>query len=264
VALINTNTSTQENVTVGTSLTGNLSTVSYSAGNQNAANTETVAGATTASAIAGGVTLPAESILVLETPKPSAMTLGTTGASSTFKAGTKVTVDGKLTLDGAPAPAGVPVVITRKVSGSSAISATLTAKTVTGGTFSAPDVPPAYGNYVYLASYAKSGYLPASHSVLVHVTAVRPVLRLAVSAKSVKTGKKVTVTATLGAPHANRTLIIYAQPKGGGKKVIKHATINSKGQLSVVYPVKANTTFTVTFSGDTWYTSATATAAVKA
>ena len=264
VALINTNTSTQENVTVGTSLTGNLSTVSYRAGNQNAANTKTVAGATTASAIAGGVTLPAESILVMESVKPAAMTLGTTSSSNTFKAGTKVTVDGKLTLDGAPAPAGVPVVITRKVSGSSAISATLTAKTVTGGTFSAPDVPPAYGNYVYLASYAKSGYLPASHSVLVHVTAVRPVLRLAVSAKSVKTGKKVTVTATLGAPHANRTLIIYAQPKGGGKKVIKHATINSKGQLSVVYPVKANTTFTVTFSGDTWYTSATATAAVKA
>jgi hypothetical protein len=46
--------------------------------------------------------------------------------------------------------------------------------------------------------------------------------------------------------------------------VIKHATVNSKGRLSVVYTVRANTTFTVTFSGDSWYTSASATAAVKA
>ena len=264
VALINTNTSAQEKVTVGTSLAGNLSTVSYSAGNQNAANTKTVAGTTTAGAIAGGITLPAESILVLESAKPATMTLGTTSASNTFKAGTKVTVKGKLTLNGAPAPAGVPVVITRKVSGSSAISATLTARTVTGGTFTATNVPPARGNYVYLASYTNSAYVPASRSVLVHVTAARPALKLAVSAKSVKPGRKVTVTATLGAPHANRTLIIYAQPKGGAKKVIKHAAINSKGQLSVVYSVKVNTTFTVTFAGDTWYTPASATAAVKA
>ena len=264
VALINTNTSAQEKVTVGTSLAGNLSTVSYSAANQNAANTKTVAGTTTAGAVAGGVTLPAESILVLETGKASAVTLGTTSASNTFKAGTKVTVDGKLTLNGAPAAAGVSVVITRKVSGSSTVSATLTAKTASGGTFTATDVPPSHGSWVYLASYTNSAYLPASHSVLVHVTAAKPTLKLAVSATSVKPGKKVTVTATLGAPHGNKTLIIYAQPKGGAKKVIKHATINSKGQLSVVYPVKANTTFTVTFSGDGWYTSASATAAVKA
>jgi hypothetical protein len=174
-----------------------------------------------------------------------------------------VTVTGKLTLNGATAPAGVPVTVTRKASGSTA-AATLTAKTGTGGTFTATNVPPAYGSYTYLASYAGSGYLPASHSVLVHVTVAKPTLKLTVSATSVKPGKQVTVTATLGSPHANKTLIIYAQPKGGGKKVIKHAAINSKGQLSVVYPVKANTTFTVTFSGDTWYTSASATAAVKA
>ena len=73
-----------------------------------------------------------------------------------------------------------------------------------------------------------------------------------------------TVTATLGAWHTNRTLVIYAQPKGGKKTVIKRAAINAKGQLSVVYTVRANTTFTVTFSGDTWYTSASATGTVKA
>jgi hypothetical protein len=264
VALINTNTSAAEKVTVPARLAGNLSTLSYSAGNQNATNTKIVTGTTSAGAIAGGVTLPRESILVLKPAKPAAMALGTTRAGNTYKAGTKVTVQGKLTLNGAAAPAGVAVKIYRRVSGSSTNSATLTARTVSGGTFRVTNVPPAHGNYVYLASYSGSGYEPASHSVLVHVTLAKPALRLQVSATSVKPGKKVTVTATLGAPHANRTLIIYAQPKGGAKKVIKHAAINARGQLIVGFTVTANTTFTVTFSGDTWYSPASATAFVRA
>jgi hypothetical protein len=263
VALINTNTSSAQKVTIGTSLAGNLTTESYSNGNQNTTDTKIVDGTTTASAVAGGITVPAESITVLKSLAPSAMTLGTTSSSNTFKAGTKVTIKGKLTLNGAAAPAGVSVKITRKVSGSSKVAATLTAKTVTGGTFAATNVPPGKGNYVYQASYTSGTYKPASQSVTVHVTAAKPSLELKVSATSVKAGKTVTVTGTLGSPHVNRTLIIYAQPKGGAKKVIKHATVNSKGVLSVGYTVKANTTFTVTFSGDSWYTSASATAAVK-
>jgi hypothetical protein len=160
VALINTNTATPEKVTVGSSLAGSLATRSYSAGDQNAANSRIVAGTTTAAAVAGGITLPAESIVVLN-------------------------------------------------------------------------------------------------------TTVKPSLHLTVSAKSVKPHSKVTVTAILGAPHANKTLVIYAQPAGGDKKVIKHATVNAKGQLSVSYTVTANTTFTVTFTGDTWYSPASATATVK-
>ena len=261
VALINTNTGTSERVTVGTSLTGNLSMESYSAGNQNAANTKTVTGTTTASSVDGGITLPAESIVVLKTLRPSGMALAANGTS--FKAGTKITLTGKLTLAGVPASAGLTVKITRQRSGSTADSATLTAKTVGGGTFTVTDVPPATGTYVYDASYTSSVYEPAAHSVTVKVTAAKPALKLGVSAKMVKPGKTVTVTATLGAPHANRTLSIYAQIKGGGKKLMKRATVNSKGQLSIVYTIRVNTTFTVTFSGDTWYTSASASVAVK-
>jgi hypothetical protein len=73
----------------------------------------------------------------------------------------------------------------------------------------------------------------------------------------------VTVTATLGAWHTNRTLVIYAQPKGSAKKVIERGTINSKGQLVVSFTIRANTTFTVTYSGDKWYASASATGTVK-
>jgi hypothetical protein len=67
VALINTNASSASAVTVSSALTGNLSAVTYSAGNQNASNTRTVGGTTTASAVASGIVLPAESMVVLET-----------------------------------------------------------------------------------------------------------------------------------------------------------------------------------------------------
>jgi hypothetical protein len=45
--------------------------------------------------------------------------------------------------------------------------------------------------------------------------------------------------------------------------VIRHAKVSAKGYLSVSYKVTANTTFTVTFSGDSWYSAASATATVK-
>jgi len=268
VALINTNTGSSEKVTAGTSLTGTVSTESYSAGDQNASNSLIVDGTTTASAVAGGVTLPAESILVLKSHTPSKITLGATGTtatSETVKPGTAVTLTGKLTLNGVAAPAGVAVKVYRRVSGSSVNSATLTATTSATGAFTVTNTPPGYGNYSYVADYAgTSVYATATSSYPVHVTALKPTLKLTVSAKTVKPGKTVTVTATLGAWHANRTLTIYAQIQGGGKKMMKRATVNSKGQISIVYTIRVNTTFTVTFAGDVWYTPASATVIVKA
>jgi len=261
VALINTSTSSSRKVTFSSSLAGNLVTESYSAGNQNSTNSLIVSGTSTASAIAGGITLPAESITILKasTLKPSSMTL--TGSAS-VKAGTKVTLKGKLSLGNITVPAGVSVKVYRKLG--SKTQATLTAKTVAGGGFTVTDLPPAAGSYVYQASYVSNTYLPASASHAVKVTAAKPSLKLALSASSVRPGTKITVTGTLGAPHVNKTLVIYAQPKGGAKKVIKRATVNAKGQISVVYPVTANTAFTLVFAGDSWYTSGTLTAAVKA
>ncbi|TVZ00067.1 hypothetical protein EAS64_39015 [Trebonia kvetii] len=262
VALINTNTGSAKTATAGSSLSPYLTVQTYSAGNQNSTNTKIATTATTAAAIASGITLPAESIVVLtqRTPKPSGMSL--TATSATVKAGTKVTLTGNLTLNGAAAPAGVSVKVNRQVGGRT--QATLTVKTAAGGGFTVTDIPPATGSYTYAASYVSNTYLPATANHAVTVTAAKPALKLAASAKSVKPGTKVTVTASLGAPHVNKTLVIYAQVKGGAKKVIKRATVNAKGQLSVVFTVKANTTFTVTFAGDTWYTAGSAAAAVKA
>jgi hypothetical protein len=66
-AFINTNTSAAETVSFHAPLFGTLNTWSYSAGNQNATNSNIVTGTTPASAVAGSITLPAESMTILRT-----------------------------------------------------------------------------------------------------------------------------------------------------------------------------------------------------
>ena len=67
VALINTNTKSAIHLKFASSLHGKLKTLSYKAAGQNSSNTRTVAGVTTAAAVAKGLTVPAESIVVLTT-----------------------------------------------------------------------------------------------------------------------------------------------------------------------------------------------------
>ena len=67
VAFINTNTSAAKAVTFHAPLSGTLQTWSYGAGNQNATNSNIVTGTTPASAVAGSITLPAESMTILQT-----------------------------------------------------------------------------------------------------------------------------------------------------------------------------------------------------
>ena len=110
VALINTNTTSAQKVAVSTSLTGNLTTESYIAADQpkptatSPAPTKTVNGTTTAGAIANSITIPAQSIVILKSHESSQVTLGAAG-SDIFKPGAKVTLNGRLTHDGASAPA---------------------------------------------------------------------------------------------------------------------------------------------------------------
>lgn len=67
VAFINTNTSSAETVTFRAPLFGTLKTWSYSAADQNATNSNIVTGTTSASSVRAGITLPAESMTILET-----------------------------------------------------------------------------------------------------------------------------------------------------------------------------------------------------
>ena len=67
VAFINTNTSAAQQVTFRAPLHGTLRTWSYSAGNQNSANSSIITGTAPAASFAHGITLPAESMTILET-----------------------------------------------------------------------------------------------------------------------------------------------------------------------------------------------------
>ncbi|MGD0603175.1 MAG: hypothetical protein ABSA53_06190 [Streptosporangiaceae bacterium] len=68
VAFINTNTSSAETVSfqADAPLRGRLRTWTYSAANQNASNSDIVQGTASASSLAHGITLPAESMVILE------------------------------------------------------------------------------------------------------------------------------------------------------------------------------------------------------
>ncbi len=67
VAFINTNTSSAQTVQFRAPLFGTLRTWSYTAANQNATNSSIVTGTTSAASVAGGITLPAESMTILQT-----------------------------------------------------------------------------------------------------------------------------------------------------------------------------------------------------
>jgi hypothetical protein len=68
IAFLNTNTASPETVTFhsGMPLPGQLLTLTYSAGNQNSTDSNIVQGTTTAAALTGGITLPAESVVIVE------------------------------------------------------------------------------------------------------------------------------------------------------------------------------------------------------
>jgi hypothetical protein len=68
VAFINTNTSSAQTVrfSADVQLSGELQTWTYSAGNQNATDSTIVPGPAAASSLANGISLPAESMVILE------------------------------------------------------------------------------------------------------------------------------------------------------------------------------------------------------
>jgi hypothetical protein len=67
VAFINTNTSSAQTVTFRAPLRGQLKTWTYTAANQNATDSAITQGTTSASSLAHGITLPPESMIILQT-----------------------------------------------------------------------------------------------------------------------------------------------------------------------------------------------------
>lgn len=77
---------------------------------------------------------------------------------------------------------------------------------------------------------------------------------LTISAPSRATYKPtIAVKVHLGSASANRTVSVYAQPPGSGKKLVKKGTVDAFGDLTVNYTTAYTTTFTAVYSGDSAY-----------
>ena len=85
---------------------------------------------------------------------------------------------------------------------------------------------------------------------------VRPGLSIS---RQVSAGGAAIVTATLVGGVKNRTVTITAKPSNGPSTVVAKGVVNRYGVLSGAYHLKAQTTFTATYTGDGQYLPGTVT-----
>lgn len=178
----------------------------------------------------------------------------TLSAPSSVYLGTSVHVTGTLAFSTGAPPTGTAVTITRTEQGSTATQ-TFSVTTGTGGTFSVADTPPGPGTFTYTASYAGTQSIAAASAAqTVTVSKLVPALTLSTGPTTFNYEPKIELTAHLGPTYSDRTLAIYAHDLSGNKTVlVRRASVNSKGELTVSYRAPHNTTFTVEFAGDAKY-----------
>jgi hypothetical protein len=180
-------------------------------------------------------------------------------------AGNKLTLKGSLTYENAAGtgttvpPLGTTVRILRRLTTSTVNAAPIYVKTGAGGAFTVTDTPPA-GNYFYVAYYPGTGTnSPGWHTVMDKVTIGHTTLKVTASSTYVKTGTTVTITATLGKWHTNKTVTIYGRVgTTGGWTALRRALVSPKGILTVSVKVSKKMQFTAKFTGDGWYAAANA------
>jgi YVTN family beta-propeller protein len=188
-----------------------------------------------------------------QNPTVTASAISLSGPAKIVR-GHSVTISGKLALTVGQPPAGSQITITRKLSGSAAVTS-WTRTTAANGTFSLTDTPPDLGTYTYTAAYAGTAVTQAtSTSQTVTVTKIPSSLRLTASGRTVSYRAAVKVTAHLGRTYDSRTVRIYARAFGTKKAVlIKTGRTNSGGDLTVSYRPARSTAFSATFAGDAKY-----------
>ncbi|MEU8466427.1 Ig-like domain repeat protein [Streptomyces sp. NPDC029006] len=209
--------------------------------------------------------LGAYSLRVLTAPAKAATTV-TVDAPTTATRAKQLTVTGRVTST-ADLPAGSRLAVTRTDLESPRGKALAAAATRADGTFSFTDTPPAGGKVTYTVAYAgDDGHAAGSGSDTVDVSRARPALSVDNNGKVYAYGKDVRFTAHLGKTYKNRTVQIWADPFGPDKpdKLVKSGTVDSDGNLSVTLDLKRDTKVTAKFSGDSRYTSASASSTVGA
>lgn len=118
------------------------------------------------------------------------------------------------------------------------------------GAFSHEDTPPK-GTVTYLATFAGATDVSAENAwTKVVVAKANSILTLSLSRAKVKLGDQVTVTAHLEGGATNRSVTIYAVPKGGSKQALRKDPVNRDGNLSVVTSPTRETTYYAVYNGD--------------
>ncbi|RZU73142.1 hypothetical protein EV384_1541 [Micromonospora kangleipakensis] len=113
------------------------------------------------------------------------------------------------------------------------------------------------GTFTFTLRYAgDESASPAEHSTVVTIDKKDPYVWVEASRGTGRLGRTATVVGHLGNFHTNRTLTITATPDGGSPQVIAQGEVDENLTLTVQYPMKRNTTFTVTYAGDDWYMAA--------
>ncbi|WP_030738585.1 YncE family protein [Streptomyces sp. NRRL S-31] len=175
-------------------------------------------------------------------------------------------VTGKLT-SGLALPAGTPLKVTRTDMESPNGKSLGTKSLGTGGAFAFTDTPPSGGKVTYTVTFeGDTAHTPAKAADSVDVSRAKPALTVNNNGKVYAYGKDVTFTAHLGKTYKNRTVEIWADPFGSDKpnRKVKSGKVNSDGNLSVTLDLKRDTKVTAKFTGDSRYTSASASSTVGA
>ena len=179
-------------------------------------------------------------------------------APASAPGGSTISLSGTLALSSGTVT-GTPIELTRSVDGAPAQTLT-TVLAAADGSFSYDDVPPA-GAITYRAIFAGGTDIAAASGwATATVTQQASALTLSASTKRITYGGAVKLTAHLSGGTTNREVTIYAQPKGGAKKILKQGTVDAGGKLAFTTKPTKTTTYSAKYAGElAWKPSASKT-----
>ena len=188
----------------------------------------------------------------------------TSSISLSFSGSTRITVGDQASLsgflsfsDGSPAN-GFTVHVTRtNPDDTQTVVGDVTTTSDQGG-FSFVDSPPARGTYTYTATFDGDAQRGGAAGTSGALTVDGVVTAIGLKASTTKTGYRhpVTLTAHLGKHGTNAEVSIYRKPAGGTRTLVRTATVDADGNVTVTVRPRKNTTFDAAYAGDDVYRAA--------
>jgi hypothetical protein len=128
------------------------------------------------------------------------------------------------------------------------------------GFFQLTDEPQQTGTFHYILRWpGTEAGAPAEHETVVTVERSQSFVNITAVRGTGRNGRTATVTAFLSEWRTNRSVTVTAQPAGGTPTVIAQGEVaEDTHTLTTTYRLRRDTTFTVTYDGDEWFTPAEA------